>query len=144
MVYNIKAHLRRLQGNNIDVILPYPMPYEPNIEAHHERYLSKEEWNAVLLALEELEPEYAEAFTEVLRQGYLYNYNIIIAKGNVLVDYCEWLFPILLRIEEINNPKGTKAANRFIGYIGETLETLYFMSNKQGLKIAHVGCKFLV
>ena len=75
---------------------------------------------------------------------YLYNYNIIIAKGNVLSDYCEWLFPILFRIEEINDPNGTKKPNRYIGYVGETLETLYFMYNKDKLIIAHAGCKFLL
>lgn len=135
--------LLRMQDNEIDVILPYPMPYEPNIEAHHERYLSDAEWNAVLQALEELQPEYAEAFKEILKQEYLYNYNIIIAKGNVLNDYCSWLFPILFRVEEINDPDGIKQPNRFAGYVGETLETLYFMHNRQKLKITHAGCRFL-
>lgn len=135
--------LLRIQDNDIDVILPYPMPYEPDIEAHHKRYLSDEEWNAVLQTLGELQPEYAVRFRELLKQGYMYNYNIIIAKGNVLADYCSWLFPILFRVEEINNPSGTKAPNRYIGYIGETLETLYFMYHKERLRIAHAGCRFL-
>ena len=136
--------LRRLKHNNIDVVLPYPMPYEPNIEAHHERYLDITEWAAVLQTLEELQPEHAVGLKDILRQGYMYNYNIIVAKRNVLADYCAWLFPILFRIEEIVDPDGTKKPNRYIGYIGETLETLYFMHNKQHLQIAHAGCKFLV
>ena len=135
---------RRLITNNIDVVLPYPMPYEPNIEAHHLRYLTDQEWSGVLQALKELEPEYAEAFPNILSQEYLYNYNIILAKGKVLDEYCRWLFPLLFRIEERNNPDGSKEPNRYIGYVGETLETLYFMYNKDKLKIAHAGCKFLV
>lgn len=134
----------RLLDNDIDVVLPYPMPYEPNIEMHHKRYLSDAEWSSVLQALDELQPEYAKAFKDILKQKYFYNYNIIIAKGKVLSDYCEWLFPILFRLEKINDPDRTKKPNRFIGYIGETLETLYFMHNKERLKIAHSGCKFLV
>lgn len=136
--------LMRMQDNDIDAVLPYPMPYEPNIEAHHERYLTDWEWSAVLQALEELEPQYAAGFKEILSQGYLYNYNIIVAKEEVLSDYCEWLFRLLFRIEEISNPDGSKAPNRYIGYVGETLETLYFMYNKHKLKIAHSGCIFLV
>lgn len=136
--------LKKIQDNDIDVVLPYPMPYEPNIEAHHLRYLSDSEWNAVLRALDELQPEYAKAFKDILNQEYFYNYNVIVAKCNVLDDYCSWLFPLLFRIEEINNPKGEKQPNRYIGYIGETLETLYFMYNKGKLKIAHAGCRFLV
>lgn len=135
---------RRLTANNIDAVLPYPMPYEPNIEAHHLRYLTDQEWNGVLQALKELEPEYAKAFPDILSQSYLYNYNIVLAKGKVLDDYCRWLFPLLFRIEEINNPNGDKEPNRYIGYVGETLETLYFMYNKDKLRIAHTGCRFLV
>ena len=106
--------------------------------------MTSEEWTAVLQALEELQPEYAEEFTSVLRQGYLYNYNIILAKGNVLDNYCEWLFPLLFRIEEIHNPGGLKIPHRYIGYVGETLETLYFMYNQKKLKIARAGCRFLL
>ena len=135
--------LKKVQDNDIDVILPYPMPYEPNIEAHHLRYLSDLEWSAVLQALDELQPEYAEAFKPILNQNYFYNYNVIVAKSKVLDDYCSWLFPLLFRIEEINDPNGEKQPNRYIGYIGETLETLYFMYNKDKLKIAHAGCRFL-
>lgn len=134
----------RLVTNDIDVVLPYPMSYEPNIEAHHLRYLTDFEWNGVLQALKELEPEYAEALPDILSQEYLYNYNIVLAKGKVLDEYCRWLFPLLFRIEEINNPDGNKEPNRYIGYVGETLETLYFMYNKDKFKIAHAGCKFLV
>lgn len=135
--------LLRLVDNDIDVILPYPMPYEPDIEEHHKRYLTDAEWSAVLQALRELAPEYAKAFDGILKQEYFYNYNIIIAKGSVLDEYCSWLFPILFRVEKINDPTGKKAPNRFIGYVGETLETLYFMCNRDKLKITHTGCKFL-
>ena len=136
--------IMRLFENDIDVVLPYPMPYEPNIEAHHERYLTGSEWYAVLQALEELQPEYAEVFKDILKKQYFYNYNIILAKRDVLEQYCSWLFPLLFRVEEINDPKGIKSPNRYIGYVGETLETLYFMSNKDKLRIAHTGCRFLV
>lgn len=136
--------LLRLGDHDIDAVLPFPMPYDPNIEAHHKRYLSDEEWTAVLDALRELCPEYAEAFKGVLAQEYFYNYNIILAKRSVLDEYCTWLFPLLFRIEELNDPKGGKVPNRFIGYIAESLETLYFMYHEKRLHIAHAGCIFLI
>lgn len=134
----------RLLNNEIDVILPYPMPYEPNIEEHHKRYLKEEDWNAALMALTELQPTYAHKFGEILKQQYLYNYNIVIAKKEILRDYCAWLFPILERVEELSVPKGNERKDRYIGYIGESLETLYFMVNKERLNIVHTGYKFLV
>ena len=33
----------RLADNDLDVVLPYPMPYEPDIEMHHARYLKPED-----------------------------------------------------------------------------------------------------
>lgn len=135
--------LLRLRDNGIDVILPYPMPYEPDIEEHHKRYLSDSEWNAVLQALDELQPEYAVVFQNILKQDYFYNYNILIAKSDVFAEYCSWLFPLLFKIEQINDPDGIKKPNRYMGYVGETLETLYFMHNRKHLRIAHAGCKFL-
>lgn len=134
----------RLKDNDIDVVLPYPMPYVPNIEAHHRRYISDDEWMAVREALSELYPEYDRAFDDILHQEYLYNYNIILAKRKVLDEYCAWLFPLLFRIEEIHDPEGKNPPNRFIGYVGENLETLYFMYHKKDLRIAHTGCRFLV
>lgn len=136
--------LKRIRENDIDVVLPYPIPYQPNIEVHHFRYLCDVEWDATLQALYELQPMYAKMLKKILEQNYLFNYNIFVAKQKVFDDYCSWLFPILFRIEEIVNTKWNRNPNRYIGYISETLETLYFMYNKNRLKIAHTGCRFLV
>ena len=140
----------RLVDNGVDVVLPYPMPYEPDIEEHHRRYLKEEDWKVVRRAVWELQPEYSKAFPSVLEQKYLYNYNIILARKEVLAEYCEWLFPILSRVEELSVPRGKDRADRYIGYIAETLETLYFMYHaacqpaENRLNIMHSGCRFLL
>lgn len=136
--------LLRLMDNEVDAVLPYPLPYEPNMHAHHERYIKDADWKVLLQALEELQPEYARAFPEILAQQYLYNYNVILAKKSVLRDYCAWLFPILERTEELSVPKGCERRDRYIGYMGETLETLYFMKNAKQLNIVHTGCRLMV
>lgn len=133
----------RLKSNQVDVVLPYPMPYAPDIEEHHRRYLAEHDWEALLTALRELQPEYARAFPEILHQQYLYNYNILLACKDVLKDYCAWLFPILERVEELSVPRGWERKDRYIGYMGETLETLYFLYHRDELNIVHTGCRFL-
>lgn len=134
----------RLNDNGVDVVLPYPMPYEPNIGEHHKRYLTERDWQALLTALKELQSKYADAFPAILGQKYFYNYNIILARKKVLADYCDWLFPILERIEQLSEPKGWERKDRYIGYMGETLETLYFMYNRDKLEIVHTGCRFFM
>ena len=136
--------LSKLIDNDVDVVLPYPMPYEPDIEEHHKRYLADVDWKALCKALEELQPEYAEAFRQVLKQQHFYNYNIILARKSVLAEYCSWLFPILERVEQLSTPRGWERQDRYIGYMGETLETLYFMYNRNRLNIVHTGCRFLI
>lgn len=136
--------LRHLRENAIDAILPYPTVCEPDILEHHERYVKDEDWKAMLQAVKELQPEYYAAFPEIFKQKYMYNYNIIFARRDVLINYCKWLFPILERTEELSVPKGTERADRYIGYLGENLLTLYFMYNKDGLNIRHTGKVMLV
>lgn len=133
----------RLVDNEVDVVLPYPMPYEPDIEEHHKRYLKQEDWEAVQKAVEEMCQEYREEFSKILKQKYFYNYNMVLAKKAVLEKYCSWLYPILERVEELSKPKGAERADRYVGYVGETLSTLYFMYQKDRLNIMHTGCRFL-
>lgn len=131
--------LCRMQANNVDVVLPFPTMHEPDIREHHQRYVKDSDWQAMLQALRELQPEYADAYEEIFSQQYLYNYNMLIAKKQVLADYCAWLFPILERTEELSDPKGWERADRYIGYIGENLLTLYFMYHRKDLNIVHTG-----
>ncbi|MBD5396480.1 MAG: DUF4422 domain-containing protein [Lachnospiraceae bacterium] len=136
--------LMRMREENIDVILPYPTVHEPDISEHHIRYIKESDWEAMLQALRELYPDYAESFEEILKQPYLYNYNIIIAKQDILRRYCEWLFPILERTEVLSVPKGSERSDRYIGYLGENLLTLYFMYHADEWNIKHAGRIMLI
>lgn len=136
--------LLRMVDGNIDVILPWPMLYEPDVSVHHKRYIKPVDWQALERALSELAADYVDDLAKVMRQQFFYNYNILLARRSVLRDYCSWLFPLLERIEELSRPKGGERHDRYIGYMAESLETLYFMANKAKLKIVHVGCRFLV
>lgn len=131
-------------NNDIDVILPLPTMCEPNISEHHERYVKAADWEAMLEAVNELCPEYIETYNKIFKNNYMYNYNIMLAKKEVLLDYCNWLFPILERTEELSVPKGSERSDRYIGYLGENLMTLYFMHNADKLKIYHTGRVMLV
>ena len=133
-----------MEKEDVDVVLPYPTVHEPDISEHHSRYLAESDWEAMLKALEELQPAYARDFPDILKQPYLYNYNIIIAKREILRDYCKWLFPILERTEELSTPKGWERADRYIGYLGENLLTLYFLYNAKKWKIRHAGRTMLI
>lgn len=132
--------LFRLKANRVDAVLPFPTLHEPDILEHHQRYLSESDWQAMKKALAELYPEYIQMFPQIFSQPYFYNYNLILARKQVLADYCAWLFPILERTEQLSDPKGWQRRDRYIGYLGENLMTLYFLSHKESFRIYHVGC----
>ena len=131
--------LFRIRFNNVDVVLPFPTLHEPDIKEHHARYIKESDWTAMIQALEELQPSYAVSYEEIFSQEYFYNYNILIARKSILRNYCAWLFPILKRTEELSVPKGWERADRYIGYLGESLLTLYFLHHKDELNIVHTG-----
>lgn len=136
--------LRRLAEHEIDVVLPYPTIHTPSADEHHRRYVRERDWEAMCAALEELSPEYGARLPEILSQPYFYNYNMLIAEEDIFRKYCSWLFPILERTEELSSPKGWERADRYIGYLGENLTTLYFMYHRKDFKIAHTGRLMLV
>ena len=129
----------------VDVILPYPSIYYPNMYAEHSRYVKTSDWDAMLQALCEVAPEYYKAYVSTISQEpYFYNYNMLIARREVFDDYCRFLFSVLERTEELASPKGVERADRFAGYLGENLTTIYFRKNKDKWKIAHTGKLWLV
>lgn len=136
--------LYRLSENDVDVVMAYPAVYYPNILAHHSYYIKEGDWRAMKQALKELEPEYAAAMPEIFEEKFFYNHNILIAKKEVFRAYCRWLFPILERTEELSEPKGRDRGDRYIGYLGENLTTLYFMYHKKDLNIVYTGRRMLV
>ena len=66
---------------------------------------------------------------------------LLLNQQTLLREYCDWLFPILERTEELSVPKGKDRSDRNIGYMGETLETLYFIKNVDKLNVVHTECK---
>ena len=131
--------VERMILNDVDAVLPFPTIHEPDISEHHVRYIGDKDWDALQIAVKEIAPEYYVKFSEIFSQPYFYNYNILVAKPTVLSSYCEWLFPILNRIEELCESKENVRLDRYMGYLGENLLTLYFLYNKEQLKIVHTG-----
>ncbi len=135
--------LTRMKESDIDVVLPYPSIHYPSIQAHHKRCLEDADWQAMLQALKELAPAYAAALPELFSGMFFYNFNILIAKKEIFRKYCDWMFPVLFRTEELSVPKGCERSDRYIGYLGESLTTLFFLYHQKDFKIAHTGCRML-
>jgi len=131
--------LMRLKENDIDAVLQFPMLHAPDIREHHTRYVSEEDWESMLAALQEIHPEYALRYKEIFSKPYFYNYNLILAKKQVFADYCAWLFPVLFRTEQLSQLRGGARRKRYLAYMSESLFTLYFLYHQNDLNICHTG-----
>ena len=136
--------LYRIKENDIDVILPFPTIHYPSINEHHKRYLKEQDWEAMVEALAECAPPYARALPQIFTGQYFYNYNMLVAKKQIFQDFCNWMYPILARTEELSEPKGWERSDRYIGYLGENLTALYFLYHQNDFHIAHTGRRMLV
>lgn len=124
---------------DVDVILPYPMIHVPDINEHHTRYTNEQEWDMLLKAMEELHPEYMEDYENIFSGQYMYNYNMFVGKKEVIREFCEWIFPVMFRTEELCEINNIPFCKRYIAYFAESLTTWYFLHNASRLNIKHTG-----
>ena len=139
-----EKELYAIKNCDIDVVLPLPFICNPDASGQYRRYIKDADLELVKIALKELYLDYFIALKEISKKPYLYNYNMLIAKRAVFDKYCEWMFPILKRIEELSDIKNGKRNDRYIGYIGEILTALYFLYNKDNLNVVHGEKKWLI
>lgn len=85
-------------------------------------------------AMAERQPDYLDAFDEVMNGNTIFPCNMMITGRKLFGNYCEWLFSIILEVaEEIDISKYESYSKRIIGFMAERLFTVWLM--KQSLKI---------
>lgn len=132
-----ERQLGLLNQGIIDVILPLPFVCCPDASGQYGRYLLPEDVAVMLNVLGEMEPGCLGKVRGLLKQPYLYNYNILIARWEVFDSYCRWLFPRLTEIASRCEAEKRDRLPRYIGRVGEVLTSLYFMGKEKELKIVH-------
>ena len=156
---NVKAnykgifHYRRLLDisdedykriSTVDVVLPLPFIIYPNASSQFMRFIHDDEFCVLLSVLKQLAPRYYIAAHKYWYESYLYNYNILVAKESVFDSYCEFLFEILFAVSDFFEKRCVQRSDRYLGYLGEILTSLYFMVNSDQLNIAHAKKIWLV
>lgn len=123
--------MNKLPDSDIDVIVTIPVLNFPSIRQQYAADHSGKDWDILLEAVDNLCPEYKKAVDTVQNGNHYYAYNMFIARKEILDRYCEWLFPILQFCENKIGTKCDNYQNRYIGFLGERLLTVFFEHNKQ-------------
>ena len=99
------------------------------IEKHHE-----EDLFALDRALKKEKPEYLKVYEEVMEGKGIYPCNMFIAKRDVFLDYCSFLFPVLFEAERrLDISSYDEYAARVYGFLSERLLLVFI--KKEGLKV---------
>lgn len=136
--------LRKIKQQGINAVLPLPFVCYPDASGQYGRYISVDDQNKLMRALKEVSPDYYIEAQRILKEPFLYNYNMFLADRHTFNEYCQWIFPILERAEILCESEGVERKDRYIGYFAEVLTAIYFLYNKNHLKIFHAEKKWMV
>ena len=133
----------RLKRDDIDAVLPLPTWVEPSVLVGHLELCTPSVWKILLEVLEKRDPFYSRMAKKVFAGNVFYACNMFIAKRQVLHDLCEWMFPIVMEVEEKVGDLPDKYLNRYCGFCTEQLITLYFLCNQNNYHIVHAEKVFI-
>ncbi len=130
-------NIQWMYAHGVDAVLPLPYLCKPDTSEQYKRYIGEEDFSRLMEGIEAVCPDKLQSIERILQGDYLYNHNIVIAKEQVFDHYCGFLFSILFEIENRMRRSGIERQDRYLGYLGEVLTSVYFTMNRSELKIAH-------
>ncbi len=136
--------IRKITANDIDLVLPLPFICHPDARGQYGRYISTRDRLFLEQAIGDISPEDISVLHEIDRQAYYYDFNMLIAKEEIFNDYARWMFSVLFRTEKYCVPDGRIRGDRYAGYLGELLTTIYIFKNRDKYKIVHAERDWMV
>lgn len=140
-----KGDILRLKEDAIDALLTTPRFAPGGIrgmfiaETPVKEYVIK----TLLDSVKEVSPIDREEFDSYLDKCFYFPNNMVIAKSDLYDEYCKWIFPILLRMCDIDNETGYgHSGDRHIAYAAELLTSYFFIKRKHELKIVYTDYIF--
>ncbi len=133
-----------MQSNRIDVILPVPLCVMPSLLENYKFRHDSGVWEACMDILKKHHPDDYDDAIRFFKESNLYSpCNMIIAKREVILEYCEWLFPVLLDLNDSIGILEDKYQNRYPGFISERLLNYFFEKNRERFNIVYADKSFL-
>lgn len=134
-----------LEENGIDAILTTPRYVPGGIRNMflEETPVKEAVYRAMLEAVWECHPESRESFERYLEECLYYPNNMVIARSEIYDAYCEWVFPVLFQMLEIDQETGYgQETDRHVAYAAELLTSYYFAMHKDEYCVVVTDYKF--
>ena len=134
-----------LDINGIDVILTTPRYAPGGIGKMFlaETPVKEPVFKGMLNAVAQYYPEEEEAVRRYMEECLYCPNNMVIARNEIYDAYCDWIFPVLFKIQEIDAENGYgHSEDRHIAYAAELLTSYFFARHKDEYCIAMTDYEF--
>ena len=81
-------------------------------------------------------------YLQNLHSWLLYD-NMFVAQKQIIDDYCEWLFPMLIDLKDTIGTLNDSYQNRYPGFVAERLMNYFFEKNRDRYRIVYADKNFL-
>jgi hypothetical protein len=113
-----------------DAILPAPLILKGSVRMHYEQHHRSADLALLENIIRQKQPEYQQAFVEVMEGHVLYPYNMFVLPREIFDQFIPWWFGILEDFErQVDLSQYTGYQTRILGYLSERLLTVWFKKN---------------
>lgn len=106
-----------------DIIVPQPLKLNQSIESQYIYNHRQHDWEMLISIIKKKYPNYS---FNVVKNQYLYPFNMFISKYDIFIFYMEFLFDLLFELEsKITLPPEHSYQSRVFGFIGERLLNIF-------------------
>ena len=129
-ISNIFKHHDIVIGNKIDV---RKLGYKNNFDHYiSQEFLHENDLKTLLDVIKERQPKYYESACKYFDGYYFTPCNLFITTREILNNYCQWLFDLLLHVEgRLDLSKYSRSEMRVLGHLGERLLGIFLQYHKE-------------
>ncbi len=131
-----------VKKNNMDIIASMPQFTLQKLDIFYSKYIEVEYWEIMREALGQMDEKYVDKFDAVRNGHFYFPCNILFAEKNAFDRYCAFLFDVTNRIEKIVAARKIEAPKRYMGYLTEIIESVYFAINRNNIRIAYSDVQY--
>ena len=120
-----------------DIILPrlWKLPNSVATNYYERGKGRKKDLETTRMILSQCYPEYVETYDAYLNDNKSSYCNMFISRADICDEYCQWLFDVLFKVEDITCLDGySKEEKRIYGYLSELLLNVWVRNNRLRIK----------
>ncbi|SEH23230.1 DUF4422 domain-containing protein [Selenomonas sp. KH1T6] len=136
-----------LVEGTVDVLLTIPRLTVPNVHKYFATLpvttMDEQDFQLMLRLIEQEDSELAKFSKDFLEGQIHYPNNMVIAKRDIYLDYGNFMFKVLQGMQEHYKETGTTRPDRYLGYVGELLTTVYFAYHRGRWRTGFIDYRLL-